>query len=162
MEGLSCHTPRHSHKKTAKYGRGIILKSELLGRAIILCNKTDGRVPKSKDRMKNSVDRIYMSGAQSISNASFADFAMLMSTRGSGGESFSNFKSRLTAAVTKLSSNGSAYAVSERRHAWLLINIAINGDSEHLNPIHAASSQSARSGLLRKPEKNSFPRMYQV
>lgn len=101
---------------------GVILKSQLFGRAKILCDVIDHTILRSEDRMAEIAGKTYKGDALSICNEAFTDFTSLLSTKRSNTDIFPSFQLRFNASVTMLNSNCSAVAIPETLTAWLLVH----------------------------------------
>ena len=148
--------PNANSSKVFKASRGMILHSQLYGRAKIKGDALSDGVLCSDSGADSIVDVIYKMDALSVCNAAYSDYEKLLSICRSPNETYANFEDRFSAAVKKLNTNGPAVSIPETLAAWSLIHNANIDPSQHLGVMSAAVSSADSSSLTRSSGKNAF------
>ena len=142
--------------KVMKVSRGMILQSQLCGRAKIRGDAIDDTVLCSEGGVTAIVDVIYKIDALSVGNSAYSDYVKLLSIRRSPNETYANYEDRFSAALTKLNSNGGAVSIPGTLAAWSLIHNSNIDPSQHLRVMTAAVSSAGSSAFTRSFGKNAF------
>lgn len=101
--------PVFNSSKIMEKSRGIVLKSQLFGRAWQLCQGIDEKTICPKNSVKATVDCKWKTDGLSITCAAFRDLTALLSTKQGMNEAFLSFKARFTARFEQLNSNKPAF-----------------------------------------------------
>ena len=148
--------PDTNSNKVLRGSRGLILQSQLYGRAKVKGDALSDDLLKCAKGVDAVIDAVYKMDALSVCNAAYSDYVKLLSVRRSVNESYANYEDRFSSAVTKLNTNGSAVAIPDILAAWSLIHNANIDPSQHLGVMSAAANSSQDGDLTRKSGKNAF------
>lgn len=128
----------HASKITAEL-QGIILKSQLYGRAADLAEKVTIQQLKSANGALHIAKTIFKVDPLSSLTDGFSKFQSLLNTRRGQSESFRNFESRFDAAVCKFNSSSTEDKLSPSLISFLLLANANVEDNHRISILAAAS-----------------------
>lgn len=132
--------PDTNPNKIAAHRRGIMLKSNLYGRAKYLCaGITDDQISSSKG-VEHIVHAIYRRDPISVLPAALEDLHDLFKTKQSMNETFKDFEVRIAAQVAKFNSNEIHCKVSDSMAAiLLLVNSAVDSSLKSIAVLKSVS-----------------------
>ena len=116
--------PSSANGKVPKNLQGVVLKSQLYGRALDLARQVPDTTLVSESGVQAIVNAVYKRDGLSIVNDVYTLFNDLVSTRRSDNESFENYESRFAAKLSKFNSFASCTALCEALSAFLLLSNA--------------------------------------
>lgn len=119
--------------------RGIMLQSQLFGRARDLCKKIPDDTIQSSSGAEAIVKAVHKRDPLSAVSDVFQDFITLLSTKRGQNESFKNFESRFEAQVSKFNSHSHASKLPEALTAFMLLGNSAVDSSQRVSVLAAAS-----------------------
>lgn len=135
--------PSANANKVAKNLRGLQLKSQLFDRAADLIKDIPRDVLVSEKGADAIVADLYKRDPLSVVTDVFGDYSTLMNTRRGANESFKNFESRFSAAVSRYSAHGKSIALPDAIKAFLLLSNANVSEVQRVPVLSAAASKAA-------------------
>lgn len=148
--------PDSNGNKVLKASRGMILHSQLYGRAKIRGDALEDSLLCSEGGIDAIVDAVYKMDPLSVCNGAYSDYVKLLSIRRSSTETYANYEGRFSDALTKLNSSSAFVSIHVRLAAWSLIHNANIDPSQHLGVMSAAVSSVGSSKLTRSSGKDAF------
>lgn len=143
--------PLNSTNRIAKKVRGILLKSQLFGRARDLVRSLDWSLIQSEEGAEHIVRAIHKSDPLTLLSDIFGDFNRLIVARRGESESFKGFEGRFAALVSKFNSHSVNTSLPESLTAFLLLFCARVDDTQRISILSAASKD-----LSAKPRFSSL------
>lgn len=131
--------------KVAKAARGIMLQSQLYGRARDLCKAIPDSTIRSDQGAEAIVQALYKRDPLAVVSDVFQDFLTLMNTKRNHTESFKNFESRFQAQVSRLNAHGSEAKLSESLVAFALL---ANADVDNNQRVSVLANAAPRGSTL--------------
>ena len=131
--------PESNANKIPEKLRGIMLVSQLFGRAKEICKKIDDSVIRSVEGPAAIVQAVYKRDALSTVSDVYRDYMDLLSLKRSSNEKFRTFESRFEAQVAKFNSNSTVCQIPEALTSFLLLANTNVDDSKRISVLAAAS-----------------------
>lgn len=131
--------PDNSSNKIARKVRGMLLTSQLFGRAQDLIRSLGWSLIKSDDGADHIVRAIHKSDPLSFLSNMFADFNRLIHARRGDNETFKGFEARFAALVSKFNSHSSKKILTQPLTALLLLSSARVEDHQRISILAAAA-----------------------
>jgi len=113
--------PDANSNKIPKDLQGIMLQSQLYGRARDLCKSIPDETIQSEDGSEAIVNKIHQRDPLAVVSDVYQDFITLLNTKRGNNESFQNFGTRFEAQVSKFSSHCDAVKLPEALTAFMLL-----------------------------------------
>ena len=113
--------PETSRDHYPKNVRGILLKSQLFGRARDLVRTVTDADLQSEDGAKKVVAAIYKRDTLTVLSDVYTDFNALVCARRGTTESFKNYEVRFAALVSKFNAHGSSLSLPQTITALMLM-----------------------------------------
>ena len=136
--------PDSNSNKIPKELRGIILMSNLFGRAKDLCKKIPDQEIQSDTGVDAIVKAIYKRDPLSAVSTVYQDFLTVLGTKRGASESFRNFESRFTANVSKFNSHSTSFVLIEAIAAFMLLANSGVDSNQRVSVLAAATPHSAQ------------------
>eukprot|EP00178_Gracilaria_changii_P001339 TRINITY_DN1187_c0_g1_i12.p1 TRINITY_DN1187_c0_g1~~TRINITY_DN1187_c0_g1_i12.p1 ORF type:complete len:348 (-),score=40.05 TRINITY_DN1187_c0_g1_i12:1053-2096(-) len=134
--------------------QGIMLQSQLYGRARDLCKSIPQDIIESKDGVQAIVGAVYKRDALAVISDVYHDFVGLFALRRGQNESFKNFESRFQAQMSKLHAHGSEVKLSEAVLAFALLANAYVDATQRISVL--ANSAPTSSDFKNTSTTNDF------
>lgn len=131
--------PDANPNKIGKNNRGIVLRSQLYGRAKDLCKGLDSTKVASVDGVKLIVNSVYKRDALSVVTTLYDELQQLMSLRRERGESFPEYELRFAAQLARFNSLAPCVAVHDCLSALMLLANADVDSSQRISILAATS-----------------------
>ena len=131
--------------KVPKGARGIMLQSQLYGRARDLCKAIPDEMIRSDDGADAIVEALYRRDPLAVVSDVFQDFLSLINTKRHPNESFKNFESRFQAQVSRLNAHGSEARLSDALVAFALL---ANADVDNNQRVSVLANGAPRDSAL--------------
>ena len=132
--------PDSNSNKIPRDLRGIMLQSQLFGRAKDLCNGLDDMIIQSQDGPSAIVNAVYKRDTLSVVSNLYQNFMTLLTTRRGDAESFRNFESRFNANVTKFNAASEATKLPEAITAFMLLSNSNIDNTQRVSVLAATSN----------------------
>lgn len=132
--------PPASSNYTPKSVRGIVLKSQLFGRARDLVRSIDESLIDGDDGPQHIVDALHQRDALSVVSNVIKDFQALVGAKRNENETFKSFENRFQALTSKFHAHGAELALGEPILAFLLIHAAGISDHQRISIVSSLSS----------------------
>ena len=120
--------------------RGIMLQSQLYGRARDICRSITDTDIQSNTGWKSVVDAIYRREALSVVSDVYLNFTSLLSMKRGSTETFRNFESRFLAQVSRLNSTSTSSKLPEALRAFMLLANSSVDNGQRISVLAAASN----------------------
>lgn len=131
--------PNNNSNKIPSELRGIMLQSQLFGRARDLVKKIDDEVIHSPDGAYAIVKAIHKRDALSAVSSVYQDFLRLLGTKRATNESFKNYEARFEAQLSRFHAHSNSCFLPDALTAFMLLANA-NVDTSQRISVLAASS----------------------
>ena len=125
--------------------RGIMLQSQLYGRAKDLCKKLSDVKIQSKGGSDAIVNAVCKRDALSAVSDVYRDYMALLNLKRGSNEMFKNFESRFEAQVSKFNAHSTVTKIPEALTALLLLANSNVYDSQRISVLAAASPGSGEN-----------------
>ena len=125
--------------------RGIMLQSQLYGRAKDLCKKLSDVTIQSKGGSDAIVNAVCKRDALSAVSDVYRDYMALLNLKRGSNEMFKNFESRFEAQVSKFNAHSTVTKIPEALTALLLLANSNVDDSQRISVLAAASPGSGEN-----------------
>lgn len=126
--------------------RGIMLQSNLFGRAKDLCKVLSDAEIQSDEGMNLIVRVLHKKDALSTVSSVYHDFVSLSSTKRSNTENFAEYESRFAAAASKFNSNGASCKLPDSLMAFMLLANSSIDSSQRISVLAASAPNNEAIG----------------
>ena len=134
--------PDNTSGKIPKKLQGIVLKSQLYGRARDLARSVPQEMLVSDDGSQAIVDAVHKRDGLSVVNDIYSLFNGLVSTRRHDNESFENYESRFAAKLSKFNSFADSTRLCDALSAFLLLSNASVDNAQKVSILAACNSST--------------------
>ena len=138
--------PDSNNNKIPKELRGIMLQSQLYGRAKEICKKVPDSVIQSVEGVQAIVNAVYKRDALSTVSDVYQDFMNLLNLKRGANESFRNFESRFEAQVSKFNAHSDTSKIPASLTAFMLLANSNVDSSQRISVLAAAAPSSDNTG----------------
>ena len=160
--------PDANSNKIPKDLQGIMLQSQLYGRARDLCKSIPDETIQSEDGSEAIVNKIYQRDPLAVVSDVYQDFITLLNTKRGNNESFQNFGTRFKAQVSKFSSHCDAVKLPEALTAFMLLANSGVDSTQRISVLAASAPRdnsfdsNLPSAMMMARRKNYFSKKHCV
>lgn len=144
--------PDSNSNKIPKELRGIMLQSQLYGRARDLCMTISDSDIQSNNGSKVVVYAIYKREARSVVSDVYQNFMSLLNTPRGSTETFKNFESRFDAQISKLNASSGSVQLPEALTALMLLANSSIENGQRVSVLAATSTNSVLPSIAGTDE----------
>eukprot|EP00171_Calliarthron_tuberculosum_P017605 IDg17605t1 len=134
--------PNQNSNKIPADLRGIMLQSQLYGRARDLCKKISAETIQSENGADSIVKAVYKRDPLSVVSEVYQDFTKLLATKRHSTESFKYFESRFEAQVSKFNAHSESNHLPDSLTAFMLLANPSVDNGERISVLAAAAPSS--------------------